>query len=376
MIKNTKMDVKFQKIKIRDLVSEYEDNQEQGVFAYGRKLDVRPPYQREFVYNEKQRNSVIKTIEKNFPLNIMYWSVKDDGNFEIIDGQQRTISICEYVEGNFSVKFQGSDEPKTFYNLPKDKQEKILNYELMIYFCKGNESEKLEWFKTINIAGEKLKEQELRNAVYSGSWVSDAKKYFSKVGGPAYSIGEKYLNKKANRQEYLETAIGWIYGGKDNESIKNYMSKNQHKKNASELWQYFQAVINWIKVIFPTWRKEMRAVEWGFLYNEFKDINLNSHDLEGEVEKLMLDEDVENKKGIYQYVLTRKEKFLNIRIFSDNQKRKKYEEQKGICVLCKEKFDFEKMEADHITPWVEGGKTNLENCQMLCRECNRRKSKK
>lgn len=360
------MKIDLKEITVCELVAGYEDNAEGGVVGYGGKLDIRPPYQREFIYKDKQRDAVIDTITKDFPLNVMYWAVREDGNYEVIDGQQRTISVCQYVTGDFSFMFH------YFHNLPNDKKEQILNYKLMIYICSGTDSEKLEWFKTINIAGEKLTDQELRNAVYSGSWVTGAKRYFSKTGCAAYQIGSDYLSGSAIRQEYLETAINWI----SNENIEIYMSKNQHEPNANELWLYFQSVINWVKAVFPKYRKEMKGIGWGFLYNEFKAQNFDSAKLEVEISQLMEDEDVTNKKGIYSYVLTRKEKYLNIRAFSNNQKREAYERQKGICAVCANHFELNEMEADHITPWHEGGKTSAENCQLLCKEDNRRKSGK
>ena len=367
------MEIQLKEITVRELTEGYEDNQESGVVGYGGKLDIRPPYQREFIYKDDQRNAVIDTIKKNFPLNVMYWAVREDGNFEVIDGQQRTISIAQYVKGDFS--FQGL----YFHNLQDDEQEKILNYKLMIYLCSGTDSEKLEWFKTINIAGEELSNQELRNAVYHGSWVSEAKKYFSKTGCPAYEIGNKYLKGKPIRQEYLETAIEWIINKSNDKNIEEYMAKNQDEPNANELWLYFQSVIHWIKAIFPKYRTEMKGIAWGELYNEFKDKRLDSQELEQKITKLMQDDDVTKKNGIYHYVLTGKEKYLNIRAFTDNQKRQIYEKQEGICPNCTsenkdKKWEIGQMEADHITPWIEGGKTTDENCQMLCKECNRRKS--
>ena len=358
------MNIELKKITVRELQEDYSDNVEEGVFGFGGKLDIRPPYQREFVYDEKERNAVINTLQKDFPLNVMYWSVRGDGHFEVIDGQQRTISICQYVNGDFSINGLG------FHNLPKDKQEQILNYTLMVYYCSGTDSERLDWFQTINIAGKVLTSQELRNAVYSGSWVSDAKRYFSKNSRP--KIGDEYLSGSANRQEYLEKAIDWISNGK----INDYMSVNQHQPNANELWLYFQSVINWVKATFPKYRKEMKGVEWGVLYNEYKSINYDPNILEAEIKSLMLDEDVGNKKGIYFYILTKKEKHLNIRAFSDNQKREAYERQNGVCPVCNAEFKIEAMEGDHITPWYEGGKTISENCQMLCKEDNRRKGGK
>lgn len=356
------MKIELKEITIRELTENYQDNEENGVVGFGGKLDIRPPYQREFVYKDKQREAVIDTLTNDFPLNVMYWAVREDGNFEVIDGQQRTISICQYVNGDFAHFF------RYFHNLQKDEQEQILNYKLMVYFCSGTDSEKLKWFQTINIAGEKLTGQELRNAVYSGSWVSDAKRYFSKNSRP--KIGDEYLSGSANRQEFLETATNWISNG----NIEVYMSKNQNKPNANELWLYFQSVINWTKATFPNYRREMKGINWGFLYNQFQTQSFDHKKLEEEVSELMQDEDVTNKRGIYEYVLTRNEKFLNIRAFSDNQKREAYERQSGNCIKCGQHFEIHEMEADHITPWHEGGKTSAENCQMLCKFDNRSKS--
>lgn len=360
------MKIELKKITVRELTKDFKDNAEAGVVGYGGKLDIRPPYQREFIYKDKQRDAVIDTVTKKFPLNVMYWAVRESGDFEIIDGQQRTISVCQYVNGDFSV------DGLAFHNLPNDKKEQILNYELTVYFCSGTDSEKLEWFKIINIAGEKLTDQELRNAVYSGSWVTDAKRYFSKNGCAAYGIGSDYLNGSPIRQDYLETAIKWISDG----DIEEYMSKHQHDQNASALWRYFQDVITWVGATFTHKRKFMKGVDWGTLYNEYKDKQYNTEKIEEETAKLILDDDIKKKSGIYPYILTRDEKHLSIRAFSDAERQKVYEKQKGVCVVCKEKFAIEEMEADHITPWHEGGKTTEQNCQMLCKEDNRRKSGK
>lgn len=358
------MNIELKEITVRELTEGYQDNNENGVVGYGGKLDIRPPYQREFIYKDKQREAVIDTVTKDFPLNVMYWAVREDGNFEVIDGQQRTISICQFVVGDFSVK------NRYFHNLQNDEQEQILNYKLMVYLCSGTDSERLEWFKTINIAGEKLTDQELRNAVYAGSWVSDAKRYFSKNGCPAYAIASNYMKGSPIRQEYLETAIDWISDG----NIESYMSQNQHTTNATEIWLYFQSVVNWVKAIFPKYRKEMKGVEWGLLYNEFKDCHFDHEQLEATISRLMQDEDVTKKSGIYTYVLTNDERHLSIRTFTDNQKREAYERQGGVCPKCNESFDIADMEADHIKPWHEGGKTIAENCQMLCKHDNRIKS--
>ncbi|MDP2104327.1 MAG: DUF262 domain-containing protein, partial [Candidatus Gracilibacteria bacterium] len=337
-----------------------------GDKSYGGRLNIRPKYQREFVYKDRQRDSVIETVRKAFPLNVMYWVRNADDTYEVLDGQQRTISICEYVAGNFSLDFQ------YFHNLEDVEREQILDYKLMVYFCEGNDREKLDWFKTINIAGEKLTDQELRNAIYTGTWLTDAKRYFSRSGCAAHGMGSDYLSGSSIRQEYLETTIDWISDG----HIEQYMAEHQHTPNANELWLYFQSVINWVKATFPNYRKEMKGVAFGMLYNAFKDTPIDSRKLETEIAKLMQDEDVTKKSGIYEYVLTRNEKFLNIRAFTDKQKREAYERQQGICTKCGEHFELAEMEADHITPWHSGGRTTPENCQMLCKQCNRVKSGK
>ena len=364
------MEIKQTEITIRELSEGYADNAESGVVAYGGKLDVRPPYQREFVYKEAQRDAVIDSVVQGFPLNVMYWAERSDGTYEVIDGQQRTISICQYVNGDFAHEFSGN---KLFFsNLQDDEMKKFLDYKLNIYICSGTNSEKLKWFERINIAGEKLTAQELRNAVYSGSWVSDAKKYFSKNGCAAVAIGADFVSGTANRQEILETAIKWIAG---DTPISEYMGLHQNDENASALWAYFQKVIAWAKSTFPVKRaKYTKNIDWGFLYRTFKDVSFDTDKLEAEIKTLILDDDVTKKAGIYPYVLTRDEKYLSLRSFSDGDKLKAYTAQDGICKKCGEHFAIEEMEADHITPWSEGGKTTLDNCQMLCKSCNRRKS--
>ena len=359
------MKIELLDLTVQELVEDYYDDDEGGVTGYSGKLDIRPPFQREFVYKDKERNAVIDSILKGFPLNVMYWADRENGEFEIIDGQQRTISIAQYVEGDFSFK------DLYFHNLPSDKKELIWDYKLTVYVCSGTDSEKLDWFKTINIAGKKLTNQELRNAVYAGSWLSDAKRYFSRKGCVAYQIGNTYVNGSADRQEYLETVIKWI----SKDSIEDYMGTHQHDENALPLWEYFQSVIDWIESTFTTKRpKMMKGVDWGRLYNDFRDADLDADEIEQETVRLILDDDVTRNAGIYPYILTREEKHLNIRAFSDNMKQKAYEKQAGICVRCNDKFTLEDMEADHITPWSEDGKTIEDNCQMLCKKCHKEKS--
>jgi len=362
------MRIELQRMKIRDVLEGYQDSAELGVSAYGGKLDIRPKYQREFVYDDKQRKAVVDTIKKNFPLNVMYWMINDDGGFEVLDGQQRTISIGQYVNNDFSL------DDKFFHNLTPEEQEVILDYELMIYHCEGTDKERLDWFETINIAGEKLTPQELKNAVYTGPWLSDAKLKFSKTNCVAYLLandGGSLLAGSPIRQEYLETVLGWINNGE----VADYMARHQHEENADELWQYFQDVIAWVRTTFPNYRKQMYGQEWGVWYNWFKETNLDAIELEKEIAELIQDDEVTKKSGIWAYVLTRKQSYLNLRAFDEDTRLAAYERQGGRCARCGKEFPLVEMDADHITPWVEGGKTNAENCQMLCREDNRRKGK-
>jgi hypothetical protein len=360
------MKITLTEITIAELKEGYSDDNEGGVVGFGGVLDIRPKYQREFVYGDDKRNAVIDTVSKGFPLNVMYWAVRADGGFEVIDGQQRTISICRYVNGDFSV------DGLYFHSLPNDKQQALLDYKMTIYQCSGSDSEKLDWFRTINIAGERLTDQELRNAVYSGTWVTDAKRYFSKTGGAAYGVGGDYLNGSPIRQDYLETVIDWASKGQ----IEEYMSKHQHNADAAQLWDYFQSVIAWAEQTFPDYRKEMKGLDWGGFHRDHAHKTLDPVALGKKVDELMQDYEIQKKSGIYEYVLTGKEKHLNLRTVPERDKRTIYEQQKGICPICKQHFPIGEMEADHKTPWHSGGKTEIANGQMLCREDNRAKGGK
>ncbi len=361
------MKITLNTIKIRDLVDGYQDNDEAGVVGYGGRLDIRPPYQREFCYDDNQQQAVMDTVTNGFPLNTMYWVVRDDGRYEVLDGQQRTISICRYVNGSFSHNM------RYFTNLQPDEKEKILNYDLQVYFCEGSESEKLSWFKTINIAGERLTNQEIRNAVFAGSWTAEAKKIFSKSNCAGKLLSDKYVNANPIRQELLETALSWFVG-KDDKLICKYMGQHQNNANANELWVYFQFVIAWVKAMFVVYRKEMKGIDWGSLYNQYHENSYDPAQLEDEICSLIENEEVTNHKGIYYYLFDRKESHLSLREFDEKMKRKAYEQQGGICPLCKKRFEFSEMEGDHIIPWSKGGKTVMENLQMLCRLCNNTKS--
>lgn len=370
-------------ITVGQIADGYKENpNEGGVIAFEGKLNVRPPYQREFVYKDAERNAVLDTILKGFPLNVMYW-MKNPGvtpEYEILDGQQRTISFCQYVNGDFSIDLSGQGDIRYFHNLPADIKDKILNYKLTIYICEGSETEKLEWFKIINIAGEKLTDQEMRNAVYTGPWLADAKLFFSKTNCIAYKIGEVYMKGSSIRQDYLETVLDWC-AEKEGITIEEYMAKHQHDANASVEKEYFKSVIEWVKRVFPNYRKEMKGLPWGIFYNKYRQLTVDPKELEKRIAALMMDDDVTKKSGVYEYVLTDDERVLSIRAFSPSQKRAAYERQQGICPFCKaegidKKWELSEMDADHIIPWSQGGHTVTENCQMLCKPHNRRKSAK
>lgn len=373
------MKIDYKLIKIRDIFENYADNGDEGIFAYGGRLAIRPAYQREFVYNREQAESVIYTVLKGFPLNIMYWVKVGSDKYEILDGQQRTLSVMQYLKHKFSIVLDG----QKYYcdALPDDKYNAIMNYDFMIYICEGEESEKLEWFKVVNIAGEKLTEQELRNSVYTGKWLSDAKRYFSKRNCVAKRISDKYITGDPNRQEILEKALKGICEYQGIKNITEYMALHKSDTDVDELWQYFQDVIHWVEKIFPNYYADMKGLDWCHLYNKYHNNTYNSSAISAEVKRLHEDEDVQKIKGIYEYLLCKDMdpfagKLLNLRLFDKRDKMLAYSRQNGVCPICGNYFDFDEMEGDHIKPWSKGGHTTSDNCQMLCKDCNNKKTDK
>lgn len=370
------MTIKQIEVSVRDITRGYINNDEQGVRGYNGQLDIRPPYQREFIYNEKEQQAVITTVLNGYPLNVMYWVKRSEDAecpYEVMDGQQRTLSLCEYVDGKFSYDF------KNFFNQPKDIQERILNYKLTVYVCEGEPSEKLEWFKTINIAGKPLNEQEINNAIFAGPFVSDAKRHFSKSNCGAYRLGKDLVNGIAIRQDYLKKALEWMADHETREGHRQtpvgYMATHQHDPNANNLWSYFQQVLNWAITNFDMrrFKRIMKGLDWALYYDTYSKKTLNTSEMAQQISVLMRDSEIQRLNGIIPYVLTGDERHLDLRTFPDDIKMAVWEQQKHICPHCGKEFDFEFMEGDHITPWREGGRTVIENCQMLCRECNRRK---
>lgn len=377
------MKINETRLKIGDLIDGYyEDDATSKVTAWSGKLDVRPEYQREFVYAEKQRDAVINTVLNGFPLNIMYFVDRLDGTYEVLDGQQRIISICRYAKNMFSVKLPaatGGYNTVNYPNLFDDQLEDFLNYELHVYVCEGTEREKLDWFQVINIAGMTLENQEILNAVLHSAWLTDAKSAFSRRNCAANKNYGKYMNGDYIRQKFLETAFRWnaYYEGiTGKDAIVQYMQKHRQDKNADALWKYFEDVFTWVQATFGSYDKSMKGVEWGYLYNEHKDDNLDPVELQRRVKELMADDEVQKKSGIYEYLLTGEKKVLNLRTFSERDKITMYNRQQGLCAICGKPFSMKEMHADHIKPWSKGGLTELSNGQMLCVNCNLAKSDK
>lgn len=362
------MEINLKKVRIADLTQGFTDKGEQGVVGLDGNLDIRPAYQREFVYDEKKQIAVIDTITRGYPLGTLYWVENGDGTYEVLDGQQRILSICNYVAGNYAY------ENKYYTNLYPTERKAFDEYELMVYVVKGsNEVEKLRWFERINITGEKLTAQELLNINYLGSWLSSAKRIFSKSNCPAYGLGNKYVKGSPIRQEYLETVIDWI-SKRDGISNVEYMSRHQHDANANEMWLYFNSVMMWVQTTFPKYRKEMLGLPWGLLYNKYGKNTYDPEALEKRINELFANEEVTDHRGIYEFVLSGEDEDLACRLskraFSNSDKRTAYERQNGICPICGEPYPIEEMEGHHKVSWVNGGTTTLDNLQMVCKKCH------
>lgn len=388
------------KLTIKDIVEGFDEDTKSGkVVAFGGRLNVRPAYQREFVYEMDKQKAVIDTILKGYPLNVMYWA-KNGNEFELMDGQQRTISFAKYYEDQYSVNVEiaGKKSPKTFNGLIGADREKFLDYPLTVYICDGDEKEKLEWFQIINISGIRLTKQEMRNAIYNGKWVTDAKKYFSRVDGEGYaseghtSNGHKYgdyllveggsKSEKETavvRQKLLEIVLSWATDAYNRQfgrkiDIDDYMMEHQGDADAKSLWRYYEDVMEWAKETFPTYRSEMKSVDWGSLYNKYHDKTpVNANDIVNDIFKNASDE-ISNKKGVYEAVLSKDIKYIHARSFDKKDIKWAYNKQKGICPYCHKHFEESEMQGDHIKPWSKGGVTERDNLQMLCADCNGKKS--
>ena len=367
----------------------YNELEGKGLFGLSGKLTIQPEYQRNYIYADGKKDvAVIDSIIKGYPLGILYFVKTGNDTYEVLDGQQRITSFGRYVIGKFAVKVNGMEN--YFTGLDEDLQEKILNTKLLIYFCEGTESEIKEWFKTINIAGVPLNEQELLNAIYSGKFVTAAKKEFSNSQNSNIQKWSAYIKGDVKRQDFLACALDWVSKG-----IKeSYMSEHRNNEDISELKNYFTSVIDWISSVFKTVEKEMCGQKWGDLYEKYHTNPYNPDEIDNKVKSLYADGAVKNRCGIFEYVLggCTETKLLNIRIFEDRDKRIVYEkqtkeaEEKGIsnCPFCAisdtpnkiKIWKLAEMDADHVSAWSKGGATSIENCQMLCRPHNIAKGNK
>lgn len=366
----------------------YDESEGKGLYGLGGKLTIQPEYQRNYIYGDGRKDvAVIESVLKGYPIGLIYFNQREDGQLEVLDGQQRITSLGRFICGQFGIMMGENSLPYYFASLSTDKQEQILQTPLLIYICEGTESEIREWFQTINIAGVPLNEQELLNAVYSGPFVSAARKVFSNSGNTKVQEWEHYIKGNVKRQEFLATALSWVSQG----AVREYMSAHRHDTEITELQNYFNSVINWAESLFYTEHPFFRGVEWGMLFEKYHNNPYDHDHIHQRVAELLADEAVKKKLGIPEYLLggETEPELLNIRLFDDTTKQSAYARQtkeakaKGIsncpdCVISNGKdstkiWALKDMDADHITAWSKGGTTTPDNCQMLCKRHNRQK---
>ena len=360
---------------IKEIIQGYHDDDDGQIVGYGGRLNIRPSYQREYIHDDNLgfKEALIQSIYHERPANLIYFaqSASSQYDYELLDGQQRIITICKFImNSEFAVNIHHG-VPNYWQGLSNKEQDRILNYSLHIYVCEGDSDELMRWFKTINTGAEKLSDQELRNSIYNGPWVTDAKKYFTKKGGQEERC-KKYMTGKRERQEHLERILQWRVGSTKDSEIRKYMSEHRANESAEPLWNYFLAVYDWIertfgiKVNSKRYRSTMKQVDWGWLYAEFKDRDFDPKEITEKVDRLFKCGSKEiSQKGIYPLVLTGEEKYMSLRAFTVEQRRAAYERQGGKCAITGDPFPIEEMEADHIKPWSEGGKTDDENCHQI-----------
>lgn len=365
----------------------YNELEAKGLFGMGGKLTIQPEYQRNYIYADGKRDvAVIESVLKGYPLGLIYFNRRSDGRLEVLDGQQRITSLGRFYNGKLGIKDQNG-LPQSISSLPKETRELFLNSPLLIYECEGTESEIKEWFKTINIAGIPLNNQELLNAVYSGPFVTKAKEVFSNSQSSKVQMWSAYVNGAVNRQDFLATALDWVSHG----NVEEYMKDHRYDSDISEIMNYFNSVIDWIKTVFPLVESEMKGLPWGKLYEKYHSTPYNPQYMKNRVTELYSDPYVKNRKGIFEFLLggEKDTKLLDIRIFDEATKKSVYLKQtekakeKGIsnCPYCAigheasatKIWNIKDMDADHVAAWSKGGATDISNCQMLCKHHNRAK---
>ena len=365
----------------------YNELEGRGLFGLSGTLTIQPEYQRNYIYADGKRDvAVIDSILKGYPLGLIYFNKVEDNKFEVLDGQQRITSIGRFVTNKFAIKDENGME-QYFSGIASDKQEKILNTKLLIYECEGTESEIKEWFKTINIAGVPLNNQELLNAIYSGPFVTLAKEEFSNSQNANIQKWSAYITGSANRQDFLERALEWVSKGNLNE----YMSRHRFDTNINELKTYFNSVVDWVSTVFIDVETEMRGLEYGRLYETYRNQPYNPQTVSEKVRELYADPYVKNRRGVFEFILggLTDTKLLDVRVFDEATKKSVYTKQTteakkneiSNCSLCAIGHDANKtkiwslkdMDADHVTAWSKGGATDISNCEMLCKTHNRAK---
>jgi len=374
----------------------YNELEGKGLFGLNGKLTIQPEYQRNYIYQKDNKEAaVIDSILKGYPLGVIYFNTVAEQcgkRFEVLDGQQRITSIGRYVRNLFAIKDESGME-QNFSGLPKDKQDKILNTKLLIYECEGTESEIKEWFKTINIVGIPLNQQEIYNAVYSGEFVTKAKEVFSNSRNSNMQKWKSYVKGDEDRQMILAAALDWV-SSHEGISIETYMSQHRHDVKIDGLKLYFESVISWADGVFFGVENEMCGLEWGRLYETYHTTPYEKEKVWAKVQELYADPYVKNRKGIFEYVLggCTDTKLLDVRVFDEATKKAVYKQQRieakmnGIsnCPLCalghdstrSKIWELKDMDADHVTAWSKGGATDISNCQMLCKSHNRAKGNK
>ncbi len=379
-------------ITVKDICDgfDYNELEGKGLFGLGGRLTIQPEYQRNYIYADGVRDvRVIESILKGYPLGLIYFNKPSADNLEVLDGQQRITSVGRYVLGRFAIKDENGME-QYFSGLAQDKQELILNTKFLIYECEGTETEIKEWFKTINIAGVPLNNQELLNAVYSGQFVTLGKAEFSNSQNANIQKWSAYISGSANRQAFLEQALEWVSKG----AIGYYMSKHRRDDNINELKTYFNSVINWVSTVFSDVESEMCGLEWGRLYELYHNKPYSPTEVSAKVKELYSDPYVKSRKGIFEFILggSTDFKLLDVRVFDEATKKAVYSKQKteaeknctSNCPLCslgsnanKTKiWALSEMDADHVSAWSKGGATDISNCEMLCKTHNRAKGNK
>lgn len=368
----------------------YNELEAKGLFGMSGQLTIQPEYQRNYIYADGKRDvAVIDSVLKGYPLGVIYFNRTTDGRYEVLDGQQRITSLGRFFSGKLGIKDENG-LPQSIGSLPTEKKEKFQKAKLLIYECEGTESEIKEWFRTINIAGVPLNAQELLNAVYSGPFVTKAKEVFSNSQNSKVQMWSAYVSGAVNRQDFLATALEWVSKG----NAEEYMRDHRYSSDITELVNYFNSVIDWVKTVFPFVESEMRGLPWGQLYEKYHTIPYNPSKMKERFIELYGDSYVKNRKGIFEYLLGGEEdtKLLEIRIFDEATKKAVYTRQteeakkKGVsnCTYCAIGHDANKtkiwklneMDADHVTAWSKGGATDIRNCQMLCKHHNRAKGNK